>query len=132
MKKNEQIQGWIEQLRTNPSENIMFCLIDAGEDALPPLVVAWQNEEDPSIRNRLFEVLSEMPRKETIPLFEQKLLSPDQEEVRFAALGLFRFDALRYQTNILNAIQAHPTLSKEKQFVDYIEAGLKAARKRSQ
>jgi len=55
------------------------------------------------------EVLSEMPRNETVPLFEQELSSADHEELRFAVLGLFRFDALRYEAQILNAIQAHPT-----------------------
>src|SRR5437762_220837 len=103
MKINEHIQIWIEQLRTNPSENILHSLIEAGEDALPPLVAAWRNERDPSIRNRFLEVLSEMPRNETVPLFEQELSSADHEELRFAVLGLFRFDALRYEAEILRS-----------------------------
>ena len=94
--------------RTNPSENIMHCLIDAGEDALPPLVASWHNERDRLIRNRFLEVLSEMPKNETVPLFEQKLSSTDHEEVPFAVLGLFRFDALRYETEDLECDPGPP------------------------
>ena len=61
-------------------------------------------------------------------MFEQGLLSSDLDEVRFSVLGLFRFDALRFEYRILNAIQAHVALSKEKEFLDYIRNGFELAK----
>src|SRR2546428_10301663 len=101
---NPQIHSLIGQFRCNPSENAMHNLIEMGKAALPSIVEAWRGERNPAVRNRSFEVLSEMPDEETIPIFQQKLSSRDQDEVRFAMLGLFRFDALRFETQILKAI----------------------------
>lgn len=108
----------------------MHSLIEMGKSALPHIVEAWGGERDIAVRNRLFEVLSEMPCEESVPMFEQKLSSPDQDEVRFATLGLFSFDPLRFEKQILNAVEMHPALSAEVQFVDYIRAGFERARQR--
>ena len=72
----------------------MHSLIEMGKDALPLVLAAWHGEENIDLRNRLFEVLSEMPAEETVPVFQQKLSSSDSDEVRFAVLGLLRFNAL--------------------------------------
>src|SRR5206468_5641671 len=101
---NQQVQSLIYQFRSDPSENAMHSLIEIGTSALPDIVDAWRREPNPSLRNRLFEVLAEMPCEETVPILQQKLSSLEQDEVQFAALGLFRFDALRFATQILSAI----------------------------
>ena len=131
MKMNQQIQGWIDELRTNPSENVMHRLIETGKDILPLLIAAWRAEDNLPTRNRFFEVLSEIPAEETLPLFRERLSSQDRDEARFAVLGLFRFDPVRDEAQILRAIQTHPILSLEKEFVDYVQNGLKAAKRRS-
>src|SRR5437667_9404141 len=127
---NERIQAAIDAFRANPCDDRMHGLIEIGRDVLPSLLAAWRGEKNLEVRNRLFEVLSEMPAEETVPVFQEKLSSPDSDEVRFATLGLLRFDALRYETEILKAIRSHPTLSNDKPFFDYINSGLKGEKRR--
>ena len=127
---NQEIEAMICEFRNDPSEDAMHSLIEMGKDGLPAIMKASQSEEDVTLRNRLFEVLSEMPCEELIPWFQQELLSRDQDEVRFAVLALFRNNALRFKAELLKAIEAHPNLSKDDQFVAYMKSGFEAAEKR--
>ncbi len=103
-----------------------------GEQVVPYIMNEWLAENDAVVRERLLETMSEMPTKEAIPLFEQKLLNGDTAEVRFAVLALVKFDVFQYETKVMETIRSHPMLSKEKQFVDYVESAIKSWKSRRQ
>lgn len=125
---NPLIHESLDELRRETSENALHSLIEFGEAAIPAVLMAWRSETDFSVRLRFLEVLSEIPAKETLPIFEQLLRSQDETEVRLAALALLRFDPLRYEAQVGTAIQSHPTLSIERDFTEYIFRILSHAR----
>lgn len=133
--KNHQIQElqvYLEGLRTSDWENAMHSLIDMGEQVVPYIMNEWLAENDAVVRERLLETMSEMPTKEAIPLFEQKLLNGDTAEVQFAVLALVKFDVFQCETKVMETIRSHPRPSKEKQFVDYLESAIKSWKSRRQ
>jgi hypothetical protein len=130
MNMDQQILSWIESLRSQPSDNLVHSLIEAGGAALPPVIAAWREEKNREIRNRLFEVIAEAGNATSAALCEEKLSSSDPEEVRLAGLGLLRFNPVRYLSKIMNAIQRHPALNNDRQFKDYVLDAINAAKRR--
>ena len=123
---NQEIQIYLQRLRTSDWENAMHSLIDMGERYMPEIIAAWLRENDSITKDRIFEVMSEMPVQEATPFFEEKLSSKNEAEVRAAALGLIKLNASRYEAKVVNAVQSHPVISKESLFIDYLQAAIKS------